>query len=160
MYKFRNDKIRLNKSVSKILWIAAVSVLSASVLGHYPFQQSHYHVSYLLNAAYNALSRSSWAMSLAWIIFACHNGGGSFVRWFLCLSIFKPLARMSLSIYLTHRLHQILSVASMKLPYYLSVLNLLHAYFSDVIMSSFIGMAVYLCIEAPVTFFRNRLYGF
>lgn len=158
MYTFRNQKTKLNKRISRVLWIVATSLMTASVLGHYPFQQSNNHISYLFNAAYNALSRSCWAMSLAWVIFACHNGGGGFIRWFLCLSLFKPLARMSLSIYLTHRLHQILSIASMKLPYYLSVLNLLHAYFSDVIMSSFIGMAVYLCIEAPVTFFRNRLY--
>lgn len=158
MYVNRNQKILLRKRTSILLWIIAISLLTASVLGHYPFQQTNNNISYSINATYNAFSRSCWALSLAWVIFSCHNGGGGVVRWFLCLSIFKPLARMSLSVYLTHRLHQILSVASMKLPYYLSVLNLLHAFFSDVIMSSFIGMAVFLCIEAPVTFFRNRLY--
>lgn len=159
MYQFRLQKPRINKQLSQILWISAISVLLAIVLGYFPFQHPSYYleISNLVNSTYNAFYRSCWAIALSWIIFSCQNGDGGIVRDFLSLQIFKPLSRMSLSVYLTHRVYQLISVATMKQPTYLNPLDLVCVYFSDVVVSIIIGVVVYLSVEAPFATLKEQL---
>lgn len=160
MYQYRNNKPEINRSLSRFLWVLSISLLFLVVLGYFPFQQAdrYLKISNAVNASYNALYRTCWAIGLAWIIFACHNGSGGIIRWFLCLPHFKPLARMSLSVYLSHRVYQIVSVASMRQPIHLRPLALLHLFFGDVIISIIVGTLVYLCIEAPTAVLEARLF--
>lgn len=160
MYQFREVSPRINKTFSMTMWVLSISMLLAVVLGYFPFQQAdrYLKIPKAINATYNALYRSCWAIAIAWIIFRTHNGSGGIIRWFLCLPFFQPFARMSLSIYLTHRVYQILSVASIRQPIYLSPLNLLHVFFGDIVMSLIVGVVVYLCIEAPLSILEKRLF--
>ncbi|CRL06390.1 CLUMA_CG019121, isoform A [Clunio marinus] len=161
MYQLKGIKPHINKYLATFLWVASFSLLTVVVLGYFPFQQAdeYFTINKIVNASYNAFYRSGWALSLAWIIFACHNGYGGIINWFLSLPQFQPLARMSLSVYLSHRIFQIISVATIRQPIYLSPFNLLHVYFGDVIMSLIVGIAVYLCIEAPFAVLEARLSG-
>jgi hypothetical protein len=161
MYQFRLKTPKVNKMFSNAMWILSISILFAVVLGYFPFQQSekYFEFNNAVNSIYNAMYRSSWAIGIAWIIFACHNGTGGIIRWFLCLPQFKPLARMSLSVYLSHRIVQILSVASIRQPTYLYPLRLLHVFFGDVITSTIVGTFVYLCIEAPFSNLESKLFS-
>lgn len=160
MYQFRNRIVRLGVNFSRAMWVLSISMLLVVVLGYFPFQQSdkYFQIYNAVNATYNALYRSCWAYAVAWIIFGCHNGSGGIIRWFLHLPQFQPLAKMSLSIYLTHRVYQIISVASIRQPIYLSPLELLHVYFGDILMSLIVGVVVYLCIEAPFAVLEGRLF--
>lgn len=160
MYQLRNEQLRVNKKLLRILWIFSISALFTVVLGYFPFQQSEnfLDIPNAINATYNAFYRSCWAIAIAFIIFACHNGSGGVIRWFLCLQIFQPLAKMSLSMYLSHRIYQIISIASIRQPIYLSASNLIHVFFGDVVLSLIVGAAVYLTIEAPFTTLENRLF--
>jgi hypothetical protein len=160
MYQFRNKAPRINKHFSRAMWICAISVLFAVVLGYFPFQQADkfFAIHRAVNAIYNAMYRSCWAIGIAWIIFACHNGSGGVIRRFLCLPHFQPLARMSLSVYLTHRVHQILSVSSIRQPIYLDPFDFIFVYFSDVVVSLIVGVLVYLGIEAPFANLENQMF--
>lgn len=102
--------------------------------------------------------RSSWSIAIAWIIFACQNETGGVIRWFLCLPHFQPFARMSLSIFLTHRVPQIISVASIKQPIHLDPFDLFHMFLGDALLSVVIGVVVYLCIEAPFGILERQLF--
>lgn len=159
MYQFRNKPPRLYKNISRILWILSISVLFAIFFGYFPFQQPEnlHAIPNVVNATYNALYRSSWAIAMAWIIFACHHETGGAVRWFLCLPHFQPLARMSLSIYLTHRIPQIISLASIKQPIHLNPMEMFQIFLGDALLSIAIGIVVYLCIEAPFAMLERRM---
>ena len=159
MYQHGDKRISVNKHFSKAMWILSLSVLLAVVLGYFPFQQAENYrkIPNVVNAIYNASFRVSWALAISWLIFGCQNGTGGIIRWFLSLPHFQPLSRMSLSVYLTHRVYQIVKVASIKQPVYLNPFDLLHDFFGDVIMSLIIGTVVYLFIEAPFTNIENRL---
>jgi peptidoglycan/LPS O-acetylase OafA/YrhL len=159
MYQNREKSHKINKKLSHTLWILSISIMFLVVLGYFPFQQSENYFEFpnILNATYNSLYRSLWAIAVAFIIFACHNGSGGIVKWFLCLPVFQPLTRMSLSIYLSHRFYQIVSIASLKQPVYLEPEALLHTYFGDVVMSLITGTIVYLTIEAPFATLENKL---
>lgn len=43
-----------------------------------------------------------WGLCLCWITFACTNGHGVFINWFLSLPTFEVLAKLSYSTYLVH----------------------------------------------------------
>lgn len=135
-------------------------MLLAIVFGYYPFQQSEkmFNIHKAIHATYNAFYRSCWAIAIAWIIFACHNGKAKLINWFLCLPVFQPFARMSLSIYLTHRVYQILSVATIRQPFYLSPIDLLPVFFGDIVMSVIVGTFVHLSIEAPFAILESHLF--
>ena len=137
--------------MSRTLWIASISLLIGIILCFFPFQQSesYFLIPNSVNAIYNALYRSSWAIGIAYIIFACHNGSGGIIRWFLNLQIFQVIARMSLSIYLSHRFHQIIIIASIRQPIHLNQASLIHLFFGDIITSLTVGAFVFLTVEAP-----------
>lgn len=54
------------------------------------------------NNIYITFSRFIWALCLALIVYACHNGYGWFVNSFLSMPIWTPLSRMTLNAYLVH----------------------------------------------------------
>ena len=86
----------------------------ACVLGFHPFQQADNQTTQTTRALYNSLSRVSWSMALAWIIFSCQQGRGNVVNWFLSLPQFKPFGKMGLSIYLSHIAMQVMFVGYQK----------------------------------------------
>lgn len=98
------------------------------IFGNYPFQQVDSQVSVMENAFYETFSRVAWSISLSWIIFACIHGYGGPINWFLSLSGWQPLARISYCIYIVHLLVQLVLMASTKVP----------RYFNDLIAVSFL----------------------
>jgi hypothetical protein len=53
-------------------------------------------------ALYSATSRIIWALSLAWITFACITGNGGPVNTFLSAKVWIPLSRLTHCAYLVH----------------------------------------------------------
>lgn len=47
-------------------------------------------------------ARFWWSLALCYIIFACLNGQGGIVNWFLSQPRWQPLSRLSFNIYLIH----------------------------------------------------------
>lgn len=76
------------------------------------------------NALYEAYARVSWAVGIAWIIFACVHGYGGPVDWFLSLTQWQPLARISYSIYIVHMQIQIGFLLASKTPGYFTDINM------------------------------------
>lgn len=95
------------------------------------------------------MSQLGWSLSVSWIIFACHAFSG-FVNSFLSLSVWKPLAKIGLSIYLTHVLCQIAMFGTQKQPAYYSEFVKTHLFFGDVVLSIGVAIIAYLTFEAPV----------
>ena len=160
MYQNRDNTYRLTKNLSQTLWIVSISLLVGIIIGYFSFQQTenYFMIPNYVNALYNAFYRSSWAIAISFIIFACHNGSGGIIKWFLNLQVFKVIARMSLSIYLSHRFHQIINSASIRQPVHLNPANLIHLFFGDVLTSLMVGTIVFLTIEAPFATLESRLF--
>lgn len=66
------------------------------------------------SAFYESISRVSWAAALAWLVFACNNGLGGPVNWFLSLSAWQPFSRLSYTIYLVHLPVQLVLAAQVR----------------------------------------------
>lgn len=106
LYKIRNKKTVINKTADWIMWILSIGTVAAVVIGLLPLQQEEHIDAKIGHAFYLAFTRNNFAYALSWIICACHVGTGGIVRWFLSLSLWKPLGKMGLSFYLVHLLIQ------------------------------------------------------
>uniref|UniRef100_T1IMT3 Nose resistant-to-fluoxetine protein N-terminal domain-containing protein n=1 Tax=Strigamia maritima TaxID=126957 RepID=T1IMT3_STRMM len=89
----------VNKRFVILGWLIAAG-LSFSVL----FGLYHAEIPQFMTSLYIALAGSTWSIVLVWMIYACCNGFGGLVNNFLSLPFWKPLARLTYSTYLIHRI--------------------------------------------------------
>ena len=53
-------------------------------------------------AIFFSVSRFTWPLAIAWVIFACHYGYGGFVNSILSCKSYVPITRLSYVAYLIH----------------------------------------------------------
>lgn len=104
-------------------WTIALGSILAIVFGIYPMFQPWHVKTHLESAIYETFSRVSWAICLSWMIFACVNGYGGPINWFLSSTFWQPLSRLSYSLYLVHFPVQFVMLANVKANGYFSDLN-------------------------------------
>lgn len=159
MFQTRGTRFAINKYLDGFLWVASFSVLLCIILGYFPFQQMEDNTTTIFgNALYNTCSRVLWSYAVAWIIFACQNGSGGVVRWFLSLRQWQPLSRMGLSVYLVHRMYQFVTTFSQKQPIYWDFFTQVQKFWSDVLVSILLGAILYLAVENPVLVIENYVH--
>uniref|UniRef100_A0A0R3RKK6 Acyl_transf_3 domain-containing protein n=1 Tax=Elaeophora elaphi TaxID=1147741 RepID=A0A0R3RKK6_9BILA len=81
-------------------WILAIFLALISIYGLYPILINlNWKLYYLF---YGAFHRTTFAIAIAWLIYACHNGYGSFVNAILSFKLFLPFSMLCYSVYLIH----------------------------------------------------------
>lgn len=159
MYQTRGAKFSINRILDGFLWVASFSVMLFIIFGLYPFQQKENNSTTRFgNALYSTCFRILWCYSIAWIIFACQNGSGGIVRWFLSLRHWQPLGRMGLSIYLVHRIYQLITTFNEQQPIYWDFFTQLQKFYGDVLVSIFLGTLLYLAVESPLLVIEKYVY--
>lgn len=160
MYVTRNKKVEMSKTLDAVGWILAISLFSLVNLSFYPFVQieDYAAANMIVHGLYGAFFRIGWSLTVAWIIFACQNGSGGIIRWFLSLKHWQPLGRMGLSIYLGHRWYQILTTFSQKQPIYYDFSTEIQKFWGDVLIAIFSGTILYLAVETPSMLIENYLH--
>lgn len=160
MYLTRGTKVKINKKLDAFLWILSISLFLLVNLSFYQFYQlEDYEAANMFgHALYGACFRVGWSLSVAWIIFACQNGSGGIIRWFLSLKQWQPLGRMGLSIYLVHRMYQHVTTHNQKQPIQWDFSTELQKYWGDVLVAMFFGAILYLAVETPVMLIENYLH--
>ena len=98
----------LNLMVYSIMWVIAAGCCFSVVYGLYNSFHGH-TLTEAQNVAYLMFGRCAWAVGLALIVFACHNGYGWVVNDFLSMKFWIPLSRLTYTAYLVHPI--ILTVA-------------------------------------------------
>uniref|UniRef100_A0A1I8EDE3 Acyl_transf_3 domain-containing protein n=1 Tax=Wuchereria bancrofti TaxID=6293 RepID=A0A1I8EDE3_WUCBA len=80
-------------------WILATCLAFISMYGLYPILTNlEWKLYYLI---YGALHRTTFAVAIAWLIYACHNGYASFINAFLSFKLFLPLSVLCYSVFYT-----------------------------------------------------------
>lgn len=160
LYQNRNKKIKLSPTINATIWIICLSVFTTITLGSFPmFKAAQFNETTLLaNAFYLGFYRNGWALASAWMIFACHNGTGGIIRWFLELPQWQPIARMGLSMYLVSFIFQHFTVMQRKQPTYFDEFEWLHQYWGDIVGTIFFSTITYLVFETPFMLVENYLF--
>lgn len=138
------------KYLNTSLWLSSISITFAIFVGIFPFHTNHNVHSNFMNAFFIAGTQLGWSISISWIIVACHSGSGGVVNSFLSLRLWKPLARIGLSIYLTHILAILAIFGTQKQPAYFNEFLKTHLFLGDMGLSFGVAVLAFLTFEASV----------
>lgn len=105
------------------MWIISIGSILTIVYGIYWINQPSHGTTTLESSFHESFHRVGWAISLSWIIFACINGYGGPVNWFLSLPVWQPFSRLSYSLYIVHLPIQLYMVSLTKTNTHFSDLN-------------------------------------
>lgn len=95
---FKTDcKVKLSKAKVALGWGLSMATGLYLIFGLY-----NTDLNKLGGAAYSSMSHSAWAVSIAWIIFACSTGYGGWVNKLLSAPIIYPFSRTTYCAYLVH----------------------------------------------------------
>jgi peptidoglycan/LPS O-acetylase OafA/YrhL len=97
LFNYNRRPFDLRRGVAAIGWTVAAFLMLIPLYSTY-----HADMTLVEASLYNALSRTSWALGLAWVIFACTAGCGGIVSNFLSSSFWVPLSRLTYTAYLIH----------------------------------------------------------
>lgn len=110
--RYRGKTLRINYALNASLWVLAFSIQIGVILLSFYFVSTQ-NIPQSVHTSYMVFQRHLWAISICWIIFACQNlKTGGFVRWFLSLPHWQPMARMGLSMYIIHPILQYIQITN------------------------------------------------
>ncbi|XP_070168533.1 nose resistant to fluoxetine protein 6-like [Polyergus mexicanus] len=92
-----NKKLVLRKKIVILCWCLGSACIIFVLLGFY-----ERNVSILYAAVYVALSRTLWAIGIAWIVIACFTKHGGIVNRLLSLKVFIPFSKLTYCAYLVN----------------------------------------------------------
>ncbi|XP_057290815.1 O-acyltransferase like protein-like [Hydractinia symbiolongicarpus] len=137
-------------------WFLAVGTGIACVYG--PFTATQEAWNQATNITYGVMFRFVWALALAWVVYACHNGYGGLVNDFLSWKAFIPLSRLTYSTYLTHAMVILLFFGASQTAVDLTLLNYVYICSGITVLSFAAAYIVSVCIEYPVFNLEKLLY--
>ncbi|XP_071495950.1 nose resistant to fluoxetine protein 6-like [Diadema antillarum] len=150
IYQIGKRKIRMSPALAAAGWAMASGVGIAVVYGLYGISRGTVTPSTTTSAAYVSLSTFAWAVTLSWVVFACHYGYGGVIDSFLSWSFWVPLSRLTYSVYLFHPVVIKLYALSLTVPFHWSDLTLSYMFASFLLLSHAVALIVVLVLEFPV----------
>ncbi|XP_062593447.1 nose resistant to fluoxetine protein 6-like [Saccostrea cucullata] len=148
LYKTKN-KCRINIYLNFFAWAIATSCACAVLYGLYSAINGDDPLNVEESAVYNALHRSVWGAAVCWVIFACATGNGGFINTILSWKVFVPLSRLSYAAYLVHVIIIYAYFFSRRMPIYLTDLELVYLFLSNLVVSYGAAFVVSLLFESP-----------
>nr|XP_027196790.1 nose resistant to fluoxetine protein 6-like [Dermatophagoides pteronyssinus] len=114
-----------------------------------PWFDGHLPINPLWSAILFPLSRIIWAIVLTLIVWLCVTNNGIFIGRFLSWPLFRPLSRLSYSVYLTHELVLMFCIKSRRnlINYRTNAINMLFA--SIIVFSYMAGYIFTIIFECP-----------
>lgn len=157
MFQTRDQRLALSKNMVIALWSATFISIVAVLFTPWPFyyfenQDVHYF------AIYSGVHKSLWAAATAWIILACVKGERGFVNWFLSLSIWQPLAKLTYSIYIIHNPFMIMTTTLQRTSEYLSIYRTFQLFLGIYLFSVLMAVPWTLTFEVPLMNTETELF--
>ena len=131
------------------LWVIAAAICASSVYG----PQKRYDGSFTKaeDLIYLMFGRLAWAVAVAIIIFACHNGYGWIVNDILSLKIWIPLSRLTFTTYLVHGVVLYILLFTGRRPFFADSVNQALYFITAVAMSFSVAAVLSSFVEFPLS---------
>ncbi|XP_047480404.1 O-acyltransferase like protein-like [Penaeus chinensis] len=147
-------KIRIPKLAVFLGYLAAISLGLGLVLGLYPYNHIFPDKSYVdnpaMSAAYGALARPVWGMCVAWVVFTCHTGNAGVVNKILSYPGWRPLARLTFTMYLTVPLVQLWWSSTQFQPTYFNYQEKLFQSAGVTFIAGIVSLLISCLVELPL----------
>lgn len=158
LHQKKHKKIHLNSFLSSLLWILSLVTLIGLTLGSQVVRSAANNAPQIAHGLYMSLLNNTWALSIAWIVFAIQNGSTGIIKWFLEIPHWQPIGRMGLSMYLLSQTFQMYIISMSRERIYFSELHTLHAFLADFTASLMLATVGYLAFETPFLIIEYCIY--
>ncbi len=152
LYRFRmptRSKRYVTYPVFAAMWIISGILLVSTLYGLYFTWHNHFP-STAENVLYITFSRLAWSLGVALIVIICHYGYGGLINWFLSLSFWIPLSRLSYNAYLLHPFLLMVIFGSARKPTNYQDYNLLMYSIGMVVLSFGASAVISVFVEFPI----------
>ncbi|KAM3719125.1 Nose resistant to fluoxetine protein [Dirofilaria immitis] len=138
-------------------WVVSTIFGLLAVFGLYNYARTGY-ISEVERIIYALFGRNAYALSLAWITFACATGYGGAINHILGWRAWIPLSRTTFCAYLIHPiLLQIYYLSRPHAFHFTTVYQMLYQFAIAVAMAYFTGLFLSLAFEVPVSILETML---
>lgn len=131
-------------------WTFSLITIFATLYGSKPFYQLIPVATSLEFGLYEQLSHITWSMALCYMIFACRYDYGQPINWFLSLTIWQPISKLSYAIYLFQYVVVLMTISTMKTTPYFTNFAVLLNFISVFVLCVFISIPLTLAFELPI----------
>ncbi|KXJ74409.1 hypothetical protein RP20_CCG013733 [Aedes albopictus] len=151
LHKTKETGVNLPKRYWIAGWVACFTLLGLIIFSNYQFHTTNVDdFSHVIDAFYEPLSRSVFAVCVMWIILACVNGKGGLLDEFLGAAMWQPLSRLSFTMYLLHILLLVMaSVAPSKTSAYFSVIDMFYRIWGAIGLTTGVTLLWSAIFEVP-----------
>ncbi|ROT79421.1 putative nose resistant to fluoxetine protein 6-like [Penaeus vannamei] len=147
-------KVKIPKLAVFLGYLAAISLGLGLVLGLYPYNHVMPDKSYVdnpaMSAAYGALARPVWGLCVAWVVFTCHTGNAGVVNKVLSYPGWRPLGRLTFTMYLTVPLVQLWWSSVQFQPVYYNYLEKLFQSAGVAFIAGVVAILLSCLVELPL----------
>ncbi|KPM07832.1 Acyltransferase-like protein 3 [Sarcoptes scabiei] len=95
-------------------------------------------------------NRTLWGIILSMVIWLCITGNGFFVGHFLSLKVFRPLSRMTYSVYLSHVFVIFVRVGTSRQLMDIGTISMTFILTSTIVLSYLLGFLFTIIVESPL----------
>ncbi|XP_071511122.1 nose resistant to fluoxetine protein 6-like [Diadema antillarum] len=157
LFSLRNKRVKMPILVASLGWFCALGTLFGVIYGIWGGTKRY--IEQWESVLYFTLSRVSWGVGVAWIIFACLTGYGGFIGVFLGWGFWVPLAKMTYCAYLLHPIIIYSNIIFDKTVYHSDYMSLSYTYVGNVVFSYASAAILSLVIEAPTMGLEKVMFG-
>ncbi|XP_047985388.1 nose resistant to fluoxetine protein 6-like [Leguminivora glycinivorella] len=153
LHVWRESPRRIPKWLLAAGWLSALAIGSGMIYCNNPAVEfTQFWANFL-----NSYMRGLWAMAVGWVVFACAAGYGGPINWFLSLTMWKVLARISYALYLIHYPIQFIIRGQSEVPYMFSLRNVFYLFYTDISLSLMLAIALCVLVDAPFSTIQKIL---
>ncbi|XP_071490397.1 O-acyltransferase like protein-like [Diadema antillarum] len=157
LFSLRNKRVKMSIVIAILGWLCALGTLFGVIYG--VWGGTSRYIEQWESVLYLTLSRVSWGVGVAWMIFACLTGYGGFIGVFLEWGFWVPLAKMSYCAYLIHPVIIFSGVVFDKTLYHFSYMSLSYTYVGNIVFSYVSAAILSLVVEAPTMCLEKVMFG-
>ncbi|KAH8267080.1 hypothetical protein KR018_002139 [Drosophila ironensis] len=156
----RGRQIPMSKPLVLTGWFVAFGTMLACMWGPYWRILPDTPDSPLIEGAFfEPLSRTSWALAIGWIVWACYNGHGGLVNDFLSWSFFTGFSRLTYCMYVIHRIVQLVNAARLQTDTHFSNYDAILRWWHDFGITLTASIFATLAFEAPILGIEKAIFG-
>ncbi|XP_073333655.1 O-acyltransferase like protein [Pagrus major] len=144
----KKDQLLKKKWQAALGWFCCLSVMAVLVGLAYILRETPAYTS-VPHALYQGLHRPLWALAVTWIILACEEGYGGFIKSLLSLGFWVPLSNISFACYLTHPVFILLYIGLQETPIHYSDINFMYLFLGHVVLTLTVSYVLTLLVEKP-----------
>ncbi|XP_039635368.1 O-acyltransferase like protein isoform X2 [Perca fluviatilis] len=144
----KKDQLLKQKWQAALGWFCCLSLMAVVVGLAYILRETPAYPS-VPHALYQGLHRPLWALAVTWIILACEEGYGGFIKSLLSFEFWVPLSNISFACYLTHPVFIILYIGLQQTPIHYSNINFMYLFLGNLVLTLVVSYVFTVLVEKP-----------